>query len=77
MSRHRNVDRRDVRWVSKARLVITAVVIEGRSQSEVARTYGISQGWISRLVKHGLYAPLTTPAHQSYPAPQHVPLQER
>jgi len=36
--------------VSKARLVITAVVIEGRSQSEVARTYGVSQGWISRLL---------------------------
>jgi hypothetical protein len=26
--------------VSKARLVITAVVVEGRSQSEVAREYG-------------------------------------
>jgi transposase-like protein len=37
--------------VSKARLVITAVIIEGRSQSEVAREYGVSQGWISRLVK--------------------------
>jgi hypothetical protein len=37
--------------VSKARLVITAVVIEGRSQSEVARAYGASQSWISRLVK--------------------------
>jgi len=36
--------------MSKARLVITAVVVEGRSQSEVARTYGVSQGWISRLV---------------------------
>jgi transposase InsO family protein len=36
--------------VSKARLVITAVVVEGRSQSDVARTYGVSQGWISRLV---------------------------
>jgi transposase InsO family protein len=36
--------------VSKARLVITAVVIEGRSQSEVARAYGVSQSWISRLV---------------------------
>lgn len=36
--------------MSKARLVITAVVIEGRSQSEVAREYGVSQGWISRLV---------------------------
>jgi transposase InsO family protein len=36
--------------VSKARLVITAVVIEGRSQSAVAREYGVSQAWISRLV---------------------------
>ena len=36
--------------MSKARLVITAVVIEGRSQSEVARAYGLSQPWISRLV---------------------------
>jgi len=34
-----------------ARLVITAVVVEGRSQSEVARAYGVSQPWISRLVK--------------------------
>jgi len=36
--------------VSRARLVITAVVVEGRSQSEVARAYGVSQSWISRLV---------------------------
>ena len=36
--------------MSKARLVITAVVLEGRSQSEVARAYGVSQSWISRLV---------------------------
>jgi transposase InsO family protein len=36
--------------MSKARLVITAVVAEGRSQGEVARAYGVSQGWISRLV---------------------------
>ncbi|MDG5487003.1 helix-turn-helix domain-containing protein, partial [Mycolicibacterium gadium] len=36
--------------MSKARLVITAVVVEGRSQSEVAREYGVSQSWISRLV---------------------------
>ena len=34
----------------KARLVITAVVTEGRSQGEVARAYGVSQGWVSRLV---------------------------
>jgi transposase InsO family protein len=35
--------------MSKARLVITAVVTEGRSQGEVARAYGVSQGWVSRL----------------------------
>jgi transposase InsO family protein len=36
--------------MSKARLVITAVVVEGRTQGEAARAYGVSQGWISRLV---------------------------
>jgi transposase InsO family protein len=36
--------------MSKARLVITAVVVEGRTQGEVARAYGVSQGWVSRLV---------------------------
>lgn len=35
--------------MSKRRLVITAV-LAGRSQSEVARTYGVAQGWISRLM---------------------------
>jgi hypothetical protein len=32
--------------MSMARLVITAVSIEGRSKSEVARDYGISRVWI-------------------------------
>src|SRR3954454_15300685 len=36
--------------MSKAKLVITAVVIEGRSQSEVARAYGVSKGWVSKLI---------------------------
>jgi transposase len=36
--------------VSKARLVVTAVVVEGRSQAEVARAYGVSRGWVSKLV---------------------------
>jgi transposase len=36
--------------VSKARVVITAVVVEGRSQAEVARAYGVSKGWVSKLV---------------------------
>src|ERR1039458_1125645 len=36
--------------MSKARLVITAVVLEHRSQGEVARAYGVSEGWVSKLV---------------------------
>ena len=36
--------------MSKARLVITAVVVEGRSQAEVARCFGVSKGWVSKLV---------------------------
>lgn len=35
--------------MSKRRLVITAV-LAGSSQSEVGRTYGVSQSWISRLM---------------------------
>jgi len=35
--------------MSKRRLVITAV-LTGQSQSEVARTYGVSQGWVSKLM---------------------------
>jgi transposase len=37
--------------MSKAQLVITAVVVEGRSKSEVARDYGISRNWVQQLVK--------------------------
>ena len=36
--------------MSKARLVITAVITEGQSQGEAARRYGVSQGWVSRLL---------------------------
>jgi transposase-like protein len=36
--------------VSRARLIITAVVVEGRSQTDVARTYGVAESWVSRLV---------------------------
>ena len=36
--------------MSKARLVITAVVVEGRGQAEVAREYHVSKGWVSKLV---------------------------
>jgi transposase len=36
--------------VSKARLVITAVVVEGRGIRETARRYTVSPGWVSRLI---------------------------
>jgi transposase InsO family protein len=36
--------------VSKARLVITAVEIEGITQAEAARRYSVSKGWVSKLI---------------------------
>jgi transposase InsO family protein len=36
--------------VSKARLVITAVEVEGLTQAEAARRYGVSKGWVSKLL---------------------------
>jgi transposase InsO family protein len=36
--------------MSRARLLITAVVYEKRRQAEVARAYGVSEGWVSKLV---------------------------
>jgi transposase InsO family protein len=37
--------------MSLARVVITAVVLEGRSKSEVARDYGVCRVWVQKLVK--------------------------
>jgi transposase len=37
--------------MSKAQLVITAVVVEGRSKSAVARDYEMSRAWVQQLVK--------------------------
>lgn len=37
--------------MSMARLVVTAVVVEGRSKSEVARAYGVSRRWVHELVR--------------------------
>jgi transposase InsO family protein len=37
--------------MSKAQLVITAVVLEGRSKTEVARDYEVSRQWVHRLVR--------------------------
>jgi transposase InsO family protein len=36
--------------MSKARLVITAVIVEKRPVSEVARTYGVARSWIYKLL---------------------------
>jgi transposase InsO family protein len=36
--------------MSKARLVITAVTVENRSVSEVARTYGVARSWVYALL---------------------------
>ena len=36
--------------MSMTRLVITAVVVEGRTKSEVARDYGVSRVWVQKLV---------------------------
>lgn len=36
--------------MSKAQLVVTAVVVEGRSKAEVARAYGMSRRWVGELV---------------------------
>jgi transposase-like protein len=37
--------------MSKAQLVITAVVLEGRSKSEVARDYEVSRNWVQQLAR--------------------------
>jgi transposase len=37
--------------MSLARFVITAVIVEGRSKSSVARDYGITRFWVQTLVK--------------------------
>jgi hypothetical protein len=37
--------------MSKARLIITAVVVEGRTKSGVARDYEVSRYWVQQLVK--------------------------
>ena len=34
-----------------AQLIITAVTVEGRSKSEVARDYGVSRYWVQQLIK--------------------------
>ena len=37
-----------------AQLVVASVLVEGRSKSEVARTYGVSRRWVITLVQRYL-----------------------
>ena len=34
--------------MARAQLIITAVVVEGRSNTEVARDYGVSRYWVQQ-----------------------------
>jgi transposase len=56
--------------VPNPRLLITAVVLEGRTQAEVARRYDVSQAWLSELVtRYRVEArPPSTPARGARPA---------
>ena len=36
--------------MSRAKLVITAITVEGLTQAATARRYGLSQAWVSRLM---------------------------
>ena len=37
--------------MSLARVVVTAVIVEGRSKTQVARDYGIARSWVYELLK--------------------------
>lgn len=54
--------------MSKAQLVITAVVLEGRSKSDVARDYEVSRQWLHDLVRR-----YTTEGAAAYVARPHRP----
>lgn len=57
--------------MSKTRLVITAVVVEGRTHADVAAQYGMSRSWVTRLVAryraegHTAYEPRSRRPHTS------------
>jgi transposase len=64
--------------MSKAKLVITAVVPEGRSKCEVARDYDVSRYWVQQLVKRyetegsAAFAPRSRRPHHN---PRAVPIE--
>jgi len=49
-------DIEDILWIwsvvmSLARVVVTAVLVEGRSKASVARDYGVARSWVYELLK--------------------------
>jgi transposase InsO family protein len=56
--------------MSKARLIITAVVVEGRTKSQVARDYDVSRQWVHELVKR--YAAQGEAAYQPHSRRPHA-----
>ena len=50
-----------------AQLVVTAVLVEGRTKSEVARTYGVSRRWVITLVQRFLADDVLTRVQQLRP----------
>jgi transposase len=64
--------------MSKAQLVITAVVLEGRSKSEVARDYDVCRTWVQQLVRryeaegNAAFAPRSRRPHHN---PRAVPIE--
>ena len=67
--------------MSKASLVITAVITEGLTQAEAARTYGVSEGWVSKLIARyraeGEAAFEPTIPTTAAPAPTAIPTRNR
>lgn len=62
--------------MSMARLVVAAVVGEGRSKSEVARDYGVSRRWVQILVQRFLAegeAGLAPRSRRPHRSPQRIP----
>jgi transposase len=58
--------------MSMARLLITAVVVEGRTKSEVARDSRVSRYWVQTLVKR-LQAEGEAAFEPRYRRPRHSP----
>src|SRR5215218_2369748 len=66
--------------MSLARLVVTAVLVEGRSKSEVARSYGLSRPWVHELVTRYLAeseAGLEPRSRRPHTSPTRIPSARR